>query len=193
MISFATGWYSSPHWRTLLILVVLLTHRVRERPGGLLAYQKAISWYHPKKIQRRFCQEVCELLLTWSTDLSLNGLYLFRNRTLGTVPSVACNCLGLLRQSNLILPVLGGSWLPERHPGIHMDIFSSLGGHPRILPSVLPGCLPHTQPSMLSSGIPGSSLDVTHTHSLPCCPKDPMDIPGSSWLSPHTQPSMLSK
>ena len=58
-------------------------------------------------------------------------------------------------------------------------------GHPRILH----GCPPTPSPPISledPKGIPGSSLDVPHTHS-PCCPQDPNDIPVSSLnIHPHS-------
>jgi len=83
---------------------------------------------------------------------------------------------------NFTLPVLGGSGLLERHPGINLNIFSSLGGHPRIVP----GC-----PSTLSCPkIPRTYWDppgLSLTRSPPCCLEDPKDIPGSS-MYVHSPP-----
>ena len=53
-------------------------------------------------------------------------------------------------------------------------------------PKGIPGSsldVPHTQPLRQSGGSQGHPRIVhscPHTHSLPCCPKNPKDIPGSS-------------
>ena len=107
--------------------------------------------------------------------------------------------LHVLRQSNLVLSVLGGSRIPRtsRDP---------------------PLVSPQTQAPMLCGGFlghPGILSSCPLRHRPPCCPEDPLDIPGSSlgvpsntgphavwriprtsrdplFMSPQTQAPMLS-
>ena len=100
--------------------------------------------------------------------------------------SVAYNCPRLLRQSNLVLSVLGGSRIPwtSRDPPL---VSPQTGPHPvRRIPWTSrdpPLVSPHTQTPMLSGGSLGHPRILPWcplTHRPPCCPEDPLDIPGSS-------------
>ena len=152
--------------------------------------------------------------------------------------------LHVLRQSNLVLSVLGGSRIPRTSrdppfmslshsclccpedpldiPGSSLGIPSDTGSHAvRRIPRTSrhpPLVSPQTQAPMLCGGFlghPGILSSCPLRHRPPCCPEDPLDIPGSSlgvpsdtgphavrripwtsrdppFMSPQTQSPMLS-
>ena len=98
--------------------------------------------------------------------------------TLPVMSSVAYNCPRLLRQSNLVLSVLGGSRIPRTSWN---PPFMSLSTSCPCLPEDLldiPGSslhVPLTQLPMLSGflGHPGILPSCPSHTTAPCCPEDP--------------------
>ena len=122
--------------------------------------------------------------------------------------SVAYNCPRLLRQSNLVLSVLGGSRIPRtsQDPPF-MSLSTSCPCCPEDLLGILRGLQgripwtsrdpplvsPQTQAPMLSGGSlghPGILPWCLLRHRPPCCLEDPLDIPGSSLGVPSNTGSL---
>ena len=98
--------------------------------------------------------------------------------------SVAYNCSRLLRQSNLVLSVLGGPRIPRTSQDPPFNELPMLSGGSLGHPGILPSCpLRHRPPCLLSGGSLGHPRILPRCplrHRPPCCPEDPLDISRSS-------------